>query len=617
MSGTFNSPRRSSLEFLRFAAGHSMTDIGRLIRFCRRYISQLPARTVSVGILLGIALGLGAELGSPAFAGRMLEGPSAETECDGVVFRLMLDKNEYEFAEPVNIQYIVTNGRPTTFYLQFSSSVQFYFHVYGADGAVYAPALVHFWWLTQLRVEPGETYVYSTTWSQISCVGSCRHPESVWPGHYTLSAYLYGYEAMTGLAVEFGVTGAPQNRISGTLPYDTVLTKGGSPYCVPDDLIVPAEMTLTIEPGVELQLDYAQGPQDHSWSDRGAGLLVYGTLIARGTPEEKIVFRSVRSSPTSADWKGISFLTTAKDARFHPETGRYVDGCILEHCIIEHAVTPLGMDRASPLVSNCIIRNSGEPKEPPELEVPAAGIIDGSDSRALFVNCTILRNFKYIYGDFTFVNSIIWHNEDLELQGFSAQHCNIEGGYSGPGNINADPLFVDLVGGDYHLRPDSPCVDAGTSDVEGIPEQDMDGEARVLGAEIDMGADECLDSDGDLLPDYLERFHFESLSWGPDDDPDCDGMSIAEELVCGTNPSNPHSCLKVTEIMPLELSTRVWWNALPGRQYRVDASENMKDWLCISPVITREDLPGEEPTLFIDKHDRSFRQRFYRIEALP
>lgn len=57
-------------------------------------------------------------------------------------------------------------------------------------------------------------------------------------------------------------------------------------------------------------------------------------------------------------------------------------------------------------------------------------------------------------------------------------------------DISADPLFVDFTTGDYHLTPGSPCVNAGDGAALGILAQDMDGEARVQGSAVDIGADE-------------------------------------------------------------------------------------------------------------------------------
>jgi hypothetical protein len=74
-------------------------------------------------------------------------------------------------------------------------------------------------------------------------------------------------------------------------------------------------------------------------------------------------------------------------------------------------------------------------------------------------------------------------------------HSDIQGGFGGEGNIDADPLFVDSDNGDYHLTADSPCIDAGTDehlvDEENIvPEDDIDGDARPHGEGVDIGSDE-------------------------------------------------------------------------------------------------------------------------------
>ncbi len=55
-------------------------------------------------------------------------------------------------------------------------------------------------------------------------------------------------------------------------------------------------------------------------------------------------------------------------------------------------------------------------------------------------------------------------------------YSDIEGGYAGVGNVDADPLFVDAAGGDYGLTLDSPCIDAATS--EAAPAYDMTGAPR-------------------------------------------------------------------------------------------------------------------------------------------
>lgn len=58
-----------------------------------------------------------------------------------------------------------------------------------------------------------------------------------------------------------------------------------------------------------------------------------------------------------------------------------------------------------------------------------------------------------------------------------------------PSNLNAaDPLFVDQAGGDLHLTPASPMIDAGYPATPDLPDFDLDGTPRVLGESVDIGA---------------------------------------------------------------------------------------------------------------------------------
>ena len=48
------------------------------------------------------------------------------------------------------------------------------------------------------------------------------------------------------------------------------------------------------------------------------------------------------------------------------------------------------------------------------------------------------------------------------------QYSDVQSGWPGQGNIDADPLFVDPANGDLRLVPGSPCIDAG--DNTAVPE---------------------------------------------------------------------------------------------------------------------------------------------------
>ena len=78
-------------------------------------------------------------------------------------------------------------------------------------------------------------------------------------------------------------------------------------------------------------------------------------------------------------------------------------------------------------------------------------------------------------------------------------YSNIEGGYEGEGNIDADPLWVDPENGDYRLRRGSPCIDSGTAVNLTI---DFDGNPRPVG-QFDMGAFEAQFLRSDLNDDGI------------------------------------------------------------------------------------------------------------------
>nr|WP_040676348.1 right-handed parallel beta-helix repeat-containing protein [Paenibacillus sanguinis] len=53
-----------------------------------------------------------------------------------------------------------------------------------------------------------------------------------------------------------------------------------------------------------------------------------------------------------------------------------------------------------------------------------------------------------------------------------------------------DPRFVNAAAGDFHLQSSSPAIDAGDTDPAIIGAEDIDGDPRVQGAAVNIGADE-------------------------------------------------------------------------------------------------------------------------------
>ena len=115
---------------------------------------------------------------------------------------------------------------------------------------------------------------------------------------------------------------------------------------------------------------------------------------------------------------------------------------------------------------NCLFQNNRS-------HTGGSAIVLGSGLQKM-VNCTIAQNVSDtsamvvdISSDPAYLtNCIIYGNTGPSIGGDGTKnitYCNVEGGFTGTGNINADPLFVNSGSGDYSLQAASPCIDAGTS----------------------------------------------------------------------------------------------------------------------------------------------------------
>ena len=133
-----------------------------------------------------------------------------------------------------------------------------------------------------------------------------------------------------------------------------------------------------------------------------------------------------------------------------------------------------------PALENCTFTNNSAQT--------GGGILWHDYSSSTLENCTFTNNtatnggggiYCHWSASLTLTNCILWGNSSqLNGVGIAVSYSNIEGSFSGTGNIDADSLFVDSDNGDFHLQAGSPCIDTGD------PNSSLDPD----GTRADMGA---------------------------------------------------------------------------------------------------------------------------------
>ena len=183
--------------------------------------------------------------------------------------------------------------------------------------------------------------------------------------------------------------------------------------------------------------------------------------------------------------------------------GVYCDysGATFNRCIIQNNRTGKAesdgggvfVNSGSNIFSNCIVTGNSTWDD-------GGGFYLYSSSTTI-TNCTVSGNSVESNGGGVFFydsspkiwNCIFWGDTPNEFYVYSGtpeiHYSDIEGGYSGTGSIDSDPLFVG--NGDYHLTSNqlpSPCINAGVDYAPELPSTDKDGNARIIDGRPDMGA---------------------------------------------------------------------------------------------------------------------------------
>jgi hypothetical protein len=239
----------------------------------------------------------------------------------------------------------------------------------------------------------------------------------------------------------------------------------------------------------------------------GAGLLCHnessptlvGCIIATNTADNS---GGGVSSTGASDPTLVCCVITANSAYYHGGGVRCLDAdATLVNCAIQGNTAYIGAGvscyTSNMSLTNCLITDNSA-------EMIGGGILCSHGSVLTSTNCTVVRNSGpngaelACYSDGQddpsqlvirgcILYSTLWSwlfNHDSSA--ISATYTDTTPVWTGEGNIDADPLFVDLDGpdddpntwedNDYHLGPGSPCIDAADNTAVPADTVDLDGD---------------------------------------------------------------------------------------------------------------------------------------------
>jgi hypothetical protein len=159
--------------------------------------------------------------------------------------------------------------------------------------------------------------------------------------------------------------------------------------------------------------------------------------------------------------------------------------------------------QSSPTIINCVFDRNTASSD--------GGGITGAVGSVVVINSTFASNIAPMGGGIfngypsspTLLNCVLWGNVPDSIAGpvdVIVRYCDVEGGFTGTGNVDLDPTFVDAANGNLRLQAGSPCIDAGVNagvphdvadldqdgDILELVPRDLDGNARFAADELDF-----------------------------------------------------------------------------------------------------------------------------------
>jgi hypothetical protein len=303
---------------------------------------------------------------------------------------------------------------------------------------------------------------------------------------------------------------------------------------------------------------------------------------------------------------GGAFAANLNDCLVH--SNRVVQGFggggasfgILNHCVISSNSAFQGGGASSNVLNNCVLKFNSA----------SSG---GGAYRSKLNNCTMVSNNAGTGGGITegmATNSILYYNTPANI--FNTKliaHCCTVPGDSEFQNITNAPAFLNLAGGDLHLQSNSPCINAGHN-AEAPAGPDLDGNPRIVGGTVDIGAYEFQSPGSTLSYAFAQQFGLPTDGSADYSDSDGDGLNNWQEWRAGTDPTNALSVLQLTAPVPAPSGVAVTWQSVSGVRYFLERSAGLGTAFSI---IQSNIVSHASATTFTDTNATGGGPFFYRV----
>ncbi len=247
-------------------------------------------------------------------------------------------------------------------------------------------------------------------------------------------------------------------------------------------------------------------------------------------------------------------------------------------------------------------------------------------------DCTLVGNSAAVSGggagDGYVNNCILYYNAapsqdnyvlDGEAYGILNYCCipDMPDGADGGGNITNAPTFVNWTNSDFHLQSNSPCINAGI-DIYVHSTNDLDGNTRIVGGTVDIGAYEYQTPVSMISYQWLEQYGLPITTNIDTSDLDGTGFDVYQDWIASLNPTNPASVLAMLPPSAANNSSgiTVTWQSVSGVFYNVERATDLTD--PSSFIIIQYNVTGQAGTTsYTDGNATDNGPYFYRVSVAP